>query len=759
MLALALAVALQVRETAGVTRVREVVRSGIPLPRSLNVTSTASLAVIDANGAAVPAEFRVLARWNAGLSATTAPIQWVLVAFPASAGANATSTYRLITDGSAVNPPPQTPLRLTANGDRIIVDTGAAVFTLRPNGTLFEEIRAGNAVVAVGGALTARVNGRDNVWAAARRMTVEHSGPLSAVVIIDGTYDMPPVGGGGLASHRRYIFTAGSGTAIVQQSVSWEGNRCGGQGVIACNGAPNALRVEQVRNTVGGAVAAVLDHEERYEPQAVRTLPNGDVAIDIAAGPVWLGARQGLFATFAVGIDGNAEAMLERPLRAWPDAAWWNASDAVGEIPAGALPAQFAGYDAAVKQALARTLSKRDELHVDGLMTFGLFPRLWGNPIYTDEIACVDSVTPNDPSDDLYWCTLWTDYHNAAATAPVWAMRSGETEWLDEIARPAALRMLYTQIFQCAPGDGTFYCGQAPAGYGGYRADFNSSHAYFDNMLLYYWMTGDSTVVETLQRGATSMREYLCIRRPAAACQPNDSPVDEYANLTGRVASQWNSVFRFVGLAGDDASFLDDYRANLARAVTQQYVAADQNGTRFGFLLGGWQPVAAAGTYTSDQIWMTALYDMELLDRLRRDTGDATIGDLRPSEVLLSLARTFERFASARWPNQLDFTWSGPHVGGTLLSVRDNGGGSDPFLYDQNRATLSGPIARAAAQSGDARLRELATLLTTRAIADSLANGSPLGKEQGELLSRLHAAVANLAPPATPAQRKRAVRR
>ena len=30
------------------------------------------------------------------------------------------------------------------------------------------------------------------------------------------------------------------------------------------------------------------------------------------------------------------------------------------------------------------------------------------------------------------------------------------------------------------------------------------------------------------------------------------------------------TVFRFVGLAGTDASFLDDWRANLGRAVTQQ---------------------------------------------------------------------------------------------------------------------------------------------------------------------------------------------
>jgi hypothetical protein len=33
------------------------------------------------------------------------------------------------------------------------------------------------------------------------------------------------------------------------------------------------------------------------------------------------------------------------------------------------------------------------------------------------------------------------------------------------------------------------------------------------------------------------------------------------------VASQWNAAYRFVGLASDDASFLDDYRNNLGEVL------------------------------------------------------------------------------------------------------------------------------------------------------------------------------------------------
>src|SRR4051812_46430176 len=75
---------LTVRETTGVARNGEVVRSGVPMPRALNLRSVAGLTLVDAGGARVPAEFEVTARWNAGLADSTAPIQWLLVTFPAT---------------------------------------------------------------------------------------------------------------------------------------------------------------------------------------------------------------------------------------------------------------------------------------------------------------------------------------------------------------------------------------------------------------------------------------------------------------------------------------------------------------------------------------------------------------------------------------------------------------------------------------------------------------------------------------------------
>jgi YVTN family beta-propeller protein len=840
------ALTLTVRETTGITRSGEVVRSGVPLPRSLNLLNTNMLTLVDTTGIPVPAEFQVLARWDAGRDDTSAPIQWLLVTFPASVAANGSTTYSLVTDGSAgPNPLPTTPVSVTQNGNQITVNTGAATFTLGGNSdALFDKIRLADGTRLVSGStLTARVNSMDVGHPTTRNIYIEYAGPLTAIVVVEGEYNMPPVGGGGLGSRRRYVFTAGSPTALVRHIVNWEGDLCG-LDVWECNGSPNGVRVQQVRDaltldlaaplsvmavgdfeapavqgdvtanqetwvrqqlranrtaplafdvsvpsTTGatgakadggmlavsgapGAVAVALNHMHRYEPQALRLLADGRLVVDVADDQAWLGNRQGLFATLAVSalptnpsrtdLDRLLWAPLNRPLRAWPEPGWFTASAAVDEIPEGPLSADLADYDTHVASVLSNTLQKVDEKGLAGLVTFGVYPRYWSTANLSDELDCSgDPTDPGETWDNLYWCATWTDYHNTVATAPIWAMRSGEVEWLDEIGFPGALRMLHTQIIQCAPDDTSFWCGGAPAGYGGYRGNFNSSHQYWDNLFLYYWLTGDYTVVETVKRGAESVRNYLCTRRPAAPCLPGDPPTDEYAGLTGRFASQWFAAFRFVGLASDDASYLEDYKSGLARAVTQYYVEPEQAGTRYGFWL--FAPVNGPGTYTTDQLWMASLYDMNMLYRLQRDTDDAPIGNpaIPPSQVLAAWARTLVDFgatvspdgdgtAGGTWPNNMDFTWSGARIGGTLGTVSATPADYDENLYDTGKACLTAVLVRAGQQTGDSALTQMGADLTHLALDAAQADGSPLGKLQGEYLSRLHAAVARLAAASPP---------
>jgi fibronectin type 3 domain-containing protein len=835
---------LTVRETAGIARTGEVVRTGVPMPRSLNLKSINGLAVVDSAGQAVPADFRITARWNAPLSDATAPIQWLLVSFPATVGAGATGSYRIVTDGSVANPAPARPLHLTQSGNLITVDTGAAIFRLGSNpGALFDEVVLDNGTRLIGGgSLTLRSNGAAAGHPTTRKVWVEHAGPLFASVVVTGAYDLAPVGNGGIGSIRRYVFTAGSATAIVRHAVAWEGN-------LACNGCtkttagtPNGVRLDQVRDTLSvelggaatvtavggfaapavarptssgqtaeirqllrgsrtealrysvnvagttasgvqadggvlaasgpaGAVAIALDKMHRYEPQALRRLGDGSLAIDVADDRVWLAHHQGLFGTLAVGalapnpsrsaLDRLVWAPLNRPLRAWADAAWFAASGAVEEFPVGALPAEVASYDTLIPSVLTKTVQKVDELGLAGLTTFGVYPRYWGKVGAPGEIDCgtTNDPTPGEAWDDKFWCGTWTDYHNTASTIPVWAMRTGDVEWLDELAQPAALRMLHTTIMQCSPTEKWFYCGQAPAGYGGYRADFNSSHAYLDNLYLHYWLTGDSVVLHILQRGADTMRRFMCDTRgsypvlepaaPGAACGP-DHPSSTSASFTGRVATQWINAFRFLGLASADGSFLEDYRGSLARAATQHYVEVHRAGqtTSYGFL---GDRAVVPGTYIGGPVWMFGFYDTNTLFRLLRDTNDAPIGNpaLPPSRILSAVARTLKDIeptvigdgtVNGDWPKNLQYTYQNSRIGGVLSLVVDN----DRPIFTPEKTSVTSLFLRAGELTNDSAMtvkgKEMA-LFTLQAAANENA---PLGKLQGQYLSRLHAAVARL---------------
>lgn len=830
-------VVFAVRETAGVLRHAEVATGGVPLPRDLGVRNLAGLAVVHADGRRVPAQFRVLARWNAGRDDVSAPVQWLLVSLPATVGAGRSAGYRLIVDGSAgPNPPPNLRLRLSRRGSQLTVDTGAATFLVGgQSGALFDEIRGRDGALLVRSSeMLAAADGAGTGHPVMRSLRIEESGPLRAVVVLEGEYGFPPRGGGVLSSQRRYEFAAGSPTAIVRQVVRWEGN-LGCQGCVkTAAGGANGWRLERVRDLLhldpavagrallvgefaapalegralpggvaleqllrpsrkqpvrfraqfgeavstgakadgamlalsgsAGTVAVALARMHRYEPQGLRLLEDGGLAIDLAAEPVWLAHHQGLFATLAVAalepqasrreLDRVLWAPLNRPLRPWTTAAGFAASDAVDEFPVGPLPAGFEDYDAVIPAILQHTREAVDTEGIAGLMTFGVLPRYWGQ-WGSPELDCKADPTP-EAADDAFWCGTWTDYHNALVTLPIWAMRSGEVQWLDELAFPGALRTLHTQIMQCAPGDPWFYCGQAPAGYGGYRADFNSSHAYFENLFLYYWLTGDSTVLAPLQQGAESMRRRFCPQRrdPAAGACAAAEPLPRGVGLAGRVASQALAVFRFVGLAGEDAGFLDDFRSGLARALTHQYAELERDGQRYGFLEA---PIGAAGAYTTGPILQNSLYDMNNLYRLQRDTGDAELGapPLRPSRVIIAVARTiadFEARAGADgsvaedWPQFLRFSFTGARIGGTLTSVEPD---SRP-LYGPEKASVAALLVRAGLAAGDARLVAAGRQVARRALTAAAKDPEPLGKVQGQYLLRLHAALGLLAQSPAP---------
>lgn len=843
---------LRVENTTTYPRNGEIVISGVPLARSQAVYEISSLAIVDAAGEAVPATFRVLARWHAGRDQLAAPIQWLLVSFRADLPAASTRTFRLIDDGSVANPAPTAALIASAAAGGVDIDTGVATFRIGSDGALHRAMPVGAAELVTSAEVDLLIAGQAvTAVGVVRHVELVRSGALDAVVVAEAELAIPTIDGGAMVLTRRYEFRAGSNVARVRAWLTWEGDRCG-RGVLACNGQPNGVLVERWRErltpavgagssvgmlaTVGapvssapyalgqsvhlrqrrrgqrsdpylyqqqwpngtnasgaladggvltlqgssGLLSVALAAMHRHEPQALRVLADGAIALDLADDGFWLGARQAAHVEYAIAVqapgatheDGVAAVwpLLNAPLLALPDPSWAAATGALEEFPAGPLPPQWQPYDTLVEQTLDRTIELRRSLGMYGLMTDGLYPRNWGDPLLADELDCGNDPTPGTAWDNTYWCATWTDYHNASATAVVSALRHGDVRRLHEIAFPAARRMLHTQIIQCAPGDPYFYCGQAPAGYGGYRADDNGSHAYFDNLMLYYWLSGDETVSRTLQRGATSMRAFLCPARagatPGPMCVATDPITDPWAALNGRSASQWYAAFRFVGLTSDDASFLDDWTGNSARWLTQNYADLVQSDRRFGFITrsggGAMDIIPGPGQYFNDQLWMASLYDFNLLYRLQRDSGDLPLGQpaLTPLAIQRHWAHTLQAAsllppgngsAAGVWPNMLRFAFTGPRVDGTLTTLSPGWSPGpmpqpcfDDCLYDAGKASLAAAVLRGADAGGDPGLRALGADLAMHGLAWLATAPRPLGKETGIALARLHAAIARL---------------
>src|SRR5262249_50705175 len=87
-------------------------------------------------GKPVPAAFRAVNRWWTDAATQAPSIQWVHGDFFADVPASGRAQYRLKLSGAAPTPP--TSLRVEAQGDDLVVHTGAAVFTVHRTGSLLD---------------------------------------------------------------------------------------------------------------------------------------------------------------------------------------------------------------------------------------------------------------------------------------------------------------------------------------------------------------------------------------------------------------------------------------------------------------------------------------------------------------------------------------------------------------------------------------------------------------------------------------------
>ncbi|MHC4915442.1 MAG: hypothetical protein ACYTGB_08100 [Planctomycetota bacterium] len=218
----ALEAPINVIETAGVERKAEPVSIGVPVPRgALKAADLAKLCVISPAGEKVPAQFEVLGWWwpTERHPDKQRSIRWVLCDFQADVPAKGRAAYKLSDAGG--NPKPAAAVSTAETKNAVKVSTGPLAITIRTDKfRLFEEVTlSGKPVVAaaendgmcvedVDGeryyaskdcVAPPRLNGEDyrkgydDYLKACQhnppeklRVNVERSGPMRAVILIDG---------------------------------------------------------------------------------------------------------------------------------------------------------------------------------------------------------------------------------------------------------------------------------------------------------------------------------------------------------------------------------------------------------------------------------------------------------------------------------------------------------------------------------------------------------------------------------------------
>ena len=154
----------------------EPVAIGVSLPRG-EVSSSASWSLADERDRHVPVQATVLDRWG------DQSIRWMLVEFQADAAANGASDYSLRESSSAISDS----LTLAQSAAALTVNTGVAQFIVPNSGAIaIAEARVGNQAALTDLTVKAEDSDGRSYEFAIRRTSITRSGPLTAVVLLEG---------------------------------------------------------------------------------------------------------------------------------------------------------------------------------------------------------------------------------------------------------------------------------------------------------------------------------------------------------------------------------------------------------------------------------------------------------------------------------------------------------------------------------------------------------------------------------------------
>ncbi|MGD9200290.1 MAG: hypothetical protein PVI26_01900, partial [Chitinispirillia bacterium] len=309
----------------------------------------------------------------------------------------------------------------------------------------------------------------------------------------------------------------------------------------------------------------------------------------------------------------------------------------------------------------------------------------------------------------------FADYHNAFSNVVRQFAQNGDSELLCDLAFPAARRSLNTLIIQDNPSSSYYYAGWAPIGYGGYRKNNNASHSYFENLYFYYYLTGDRRVLDVLHPAGKRLRLKYSRKSDGSLVPSYDQPITDWAGTVDRVASQMAAIYWFLGHASEDSSFLEDYLNQYERLIDRHSAILINSSNKKEYAFVSKNIPDGEKLAITAQTWMTALYDMQNMWWLYFEFGDLSLGkaNIKISRFFKALNNTYWDYVSnvgkkrgynsapqGNWAKQLNYSWTGDKIGGTVKSVSINQN-SEKYLYNSGKANLVSFMFRSAYMNQD----------------------------------------------------------
>lgn len=527
-----------------------------------------------------------------------------------------------------------------------------------------------------------------------------------------------------------------------------------------------------INRSTNGSLAVSIDHMKYFEPQSIETDGGGKITINVMAEPQYFADYQGTWAR--VGISALPQtasysetvrynfAPLNQRLFAFPVneytvrtnvfdelASTPNATCAEPLSPSSPPEQKVQCYYDKVREVTTETkIYLEDQVKDDseesdfrGLMT-------WGS------MAGYRSLLGTEPTWDKIYSGAWnTDYHNGWNNVNYQFAMEGDAAILYDFSFMAARRMLHTQIIQPSWENQSGFMGWGYAGYHYYRSDPNSSHSYFENLLNYYYLTGDMEVIDIVKVGA----------KQKSMDYTRDSGGNLNDPLTGGVAwvdrvdrrgMQAAKMFQFIGHTYD-ADYLDDFVHIFNQAFTRSLALLnDGTGVEYGFLSTNQDTTSG---FNTEQTWMLSLYFMNYLYQLYSEFGDLEIGqdNIRISRGYEAVARGFKQYLNPsngawdqQWFNQFRVNYSGDRIGGTITSIEGtNTSGNPLYFYNSGKYPVITVLLRTGKMAADDGLTNFGfdgidwalAHETFQDIEDDL-----WGKISGGVVNRFHNAMAYL---------------